>query len=286
MKTLMKKAQRGDALRTLWRGGYFGIYLLSIVLCYPLYKAATWRPGLWSWVQRTRRWCSNRTLNVLGVRTVVEQRAALDWKKPYVICPNHASYIDISAILSAIPGTYAFMSKADVAKLPLIGIFSFSVDIPTSRENARQAMGALEAARQRLQSGQSVVIFPEGAFYGPPENLWFFRNGAFKLAIKEQVPVLPVTILNTWNVLPDRVNQGGSGQIRVIIHEPISTVGMKVRHNWITTEDVRNLRQQTFDVINAELQAFCQTPSYRNRWTSDPLGPFSVPAYQSSTKLA
>ena len=264
-----------------WRLRVFATTAVALLATWPLFALcghqSRWQPLC----RRVRRWGSNGVMAVNGLPVVLTQTVDIDWDIPYVICPNHASYLDMSALMRALPRDGVFLSKTDVAEMPLIGIYSRTVDIPVSRECPRQAMGALERALRVLAAGTSVIVFPEGAFAGPPERTSHFFNGAFKLAIKAGVPVLPVTLVNTWNILPDGIDAGAPGPVEVIVHADVT--GLQVRHRWGTTEDVLSLRDRVRAVVQAGLDSRCATDTYRNRWNGLPLGPESIPEYTRVT---
>lgn len=266
-----------------WRLKLFATTAVALLATWPLFALCGHQPRWQPFCRRVRRWGSNSVMAVNGLPVTLTPLADVDWQRPYVICPNHASYLDMSALMRALPCDPVFLSKTDVANMPLIGVYSRTVDIPVSREYPRQAMGALERALGALGAGESVVVFPEGAFAGPPEKTSHFFNGAFKLAIKAGVPVLPLTLINTWNSLPDGIDAGSPGPVEVIVHAPISTEGLSVRHRWGTTDDVLQLRDKVRDVVQKGLDMRCGGAAYVNRWTGQPLGPESIPEYTRIT---
>ncbi len=169
---------------------------------------------------------------------------------PYVICANHASYLDIILMYRILPRKrFLFIGKSELLKWPIINIFFKKVDIAVNREKRSSGMRSIIRARNELQNGWSIVIFPEGGIPVDTPILAPFKNGAFKLAIDSEVPILPITILDNWklfNVDPLLTGPARPGISRVIIHKPIPTKGMDKK-------DLINLRQQTFETINGPL---------------------------------
>ena len=169
---------------------------------------------------------------------------------PYVICANHCSYLDIIQMYAIIPKTkFMFIGKAELLRWPVISIFFKKMDIGVNRTKRHSAMRSILRAKKEIQNGWSIVIFPEGGI--PPNNpkLNPFKSGAFKMAIDEQVPILPITFIDTWRLLdtnPPLTAMAHPGVSRVVVHEPISTKGF-------TKKDLVNLRQETFEVINGPL---------------------------------
>lgn len=169
---------------------------------------------------------------------------------PYVICANHCSYLDIIQMYTILPRTkFMFIGKAELLKWPVLNIFFKKMDIGVNREKRHSAMRSILRAKKEIAKGWSIVIFPEGGI--PPNNpkLNPFKQGAFKMAIDEQVPILPITFIDTWRLFdtnPPVTGMAHPGISRVVVHEPIPTKGL-------TKKDLVNLRQQTFDTINGPL---------------------------------
>jgi len=173
----------------------------------------------------------------------------IDWSKNYIICANHTSNLDITAIILLAKRNYVFMGKEELLKNFITGIYFRTIDIPLNRESKISAFRAFKKAGENLKEGKHLVIFPEGMiseFY--PPILQPFKNGPFKLAIENGVPILPVTIRNNWNLMWDDGKQHGStpGICDICIHAPIETKGM-------VTSDVEDLRDRVFNIINNSL---------------------------------
>ena len=141
------------------------------------------------------------------------------------------------------------MAKAELRSVPLFGLFFKDMDIAVDRGSNVAGHKAFERAASDLDKGHSVVMFPEGTIPDNVPELGAFKNGPFKLAIDKQVPIVPITFINNYKILPAKIwttNSGGPGIARVFIHEPISTKGM-------TEDNMVSLRQQVFDTINKTL---------------------------------
>jgi len=166
---------------------------------------------------------------------------------PYVICANHASYLDIIQMYAVLPKTkFMFIGKAELLRWPVINIFFKKVDIAVNRQKRHSAMRSIIRAKSEIAKGWSIVIYPEGKIPLDAPRLASFKSGAFKMAIEEQVPILPITLIDTWKLFeadPPLRARARPGFSRVIIHDPIPTEGLKKK-------DLVTLRQNTFDVIN------------------------------------
>lgn len=149
-----------------------------------------------------------------------------------------------------IPRYFVFMGKDELLKWPLFRLFFKRQDIAVNRRNASGAGIAFKQAKEVLKQGNALAMFPEGTIPKHPPRLKPFKDGAFKLAIECQVPIVPVTFLSNWKLLGDAESSWGRtrpGVSRVIVHEAISTTGM-------TDKDLVNLRQQVFTTIESSLK--------------------------------
>lgn len=169
---------------------------------------------------------------------------------PFVICTNHSSYLDIILMYRILPKQrFLFIGKSELLKWPIMNIFFKKIDIAVDRNKRNSAMRSIARAQKELANGWSIAIFPEGGIHPTTPLLGTFKNGAFKLAIDAQVPILPITILDNWKIFsaePLFTGRAQPGISRVIVHSPISTVGLD-------KNDLISLRQKTFDTINAPL---------------------------------
>lgn len=121
-------------------------------------------------------------------------RYKLKTGSPIVLAPNHASDLDIPMTFLAAPTPVVFMGKAELLKLPLFGYFFKKTSIPVDRSTYSGRKQALVEADKRVKDGYSVCIYPEGGI--PPQEylLRGFKAGAFKVAVDNNVPVVPMSI--------------------------------------------------------------------------------------------
>lgn len=185
----------------------------------------------------------------VGVFYTVDCRFRFDQQQAYVICPNHTSYLDIMLIYLAIPNYFHTMGKAELKKIPLFRMFFERMNIPVNRKSKVDAARALMRAGSDIDKGISVALFPEGTIHHNGPVMGRFKNGPFFLAIEKQVPIVPVTFLDNWLILPDDFKKrvGRPALARVIVHEPIDTKGM-------TEADLESLKQRTYEIIDQPLR--------------------------------
>jgi 1-acyl-sn-glycerol-3-phosphate acyltransferase len=171
--------------------------------------------------------------------------------KTCVIVSNHTSYLDICLSVFYIRYTALYMGKQELLKAPLFRNFFRYMDIPVDRKSRMGSHKAFMKAGEKIDQGYSMIIYPEGTISNEGK-LKPFKNGAFKLAIEKQVPLVPVVNLNNWKLLQNGgffKSYGGPGLARIIVFDPISTKGM-------TEENLVDLRSKVFDLINSEIEKY------------------------------
>lgn len=168
---------------------------------------------------------------------------------PAVYCANHASYLDIVISYLLIPHYYVFMGKQELDKAPLFRIFFKEMNILVERGNNKSSHNAFLKAEKEIDRGNGAFIFPEAGI-SSNGKMRGFKNGAFKLAIEKQVPIVPITYLNNWKRLQNGgffKSHGGPGISRIIVHAPIPTKGL-------TENDLVSLKTQVYEIISKDLE--------------------------------
>lgn len=174
---------------------------------------------------------------------------------PFVFCANHFSLIDIITF-GFINVPLRFMGKNSLANIPLFGYMYKKLHITVKRRNARDGLRALDDAKKAIDEGFSVVIFPEGGIYNhnSPEMVKF-KDGAFRLAIEKQIPIVPVTFPDNWIILPDNKWPPLTWcKLRVHVHKPISTKNMG-------EQEIKQLKEEVYQVIQHKLDESSQDES-------------------------
>jgi len=124
------------------------------------------------------------------------------------------------------------------------------MDIAVDRSNPRAAIESLKLVSAEIQKGKSFALFPEGTIPTTVPVMKSFKNGAFTVAIENQVPIIPVTFLTNHEILAENPSgMARPGIARVVIHNPVETKGL-------TPEDLIPLRTQLFDIIKAGLDEY------------------------------
>ncbi len=163
-----------------------------------------------------------------------------------MLVANHTSMLDIMLMLYASRNPFVFVGKKELVKIPLFGFFYKRVCILVDREDSKSRTGVYRRAQRRLNQGLSICIFPEGGV--PEENIILdeFKDGAFKMAIAHDIPIIPMTFLDNKKRFPFTFFSGGPGVTRVTVHCFFET-------GLLAEEDKSMLREEVRAVILAAL---------------------------------
>lgn len=175
---------------------------------------------VYHWVGRT--W-AKKLLQIFGVHVHIKGMQNLEKGKTYVYVSNHASMFDIPAVIGNIPDEVRIVYKKELAYVPIWG-WSLAVGhyIAIDRFKAKDAMKSLDEAAQKIKNGASVLLFAEGT-RTRTGKLQPFKRGAFSLAARSGIPVVPLTINNSFNILPKGSLRIRAADISLVIDKPIPT---------------------------------------------------------------
>jgi 1-acyl-sn-glycerol-3-phosphate acyltransferase len=146
----------------------------------------------------------------------------------YVVAINHQSQYDILVVYGWLKLDLKWVIKQELRKIPGIGLGCEKAGhIFIDRRNPKQASKAIRAALARLGNGVGILFFPEGT-RSLDGRLLPFKKGAFRLAIDQDIPVLPVTLVGTRDIMPARSLNPFPGSVRMVIHPAITPRGKEV----------------------------------------------------------
>ena len=228
---------------------WFGIsFFLALLVLYIPFKRMLRKPsGYRKAFTLKKNWAGfQQYLSLIPIS--IHRKAKLP-PPPYIICCNHSSYLDIIHMYNVVPEYFLFMGKSELERWPLIGMFFKGMNIAVDRSSNMGAAKAFRRASQLLDQGVSIAIFPEGTIPPFTPRMKPFKDGAFKLALEKQLPIVPITFLDHWRLLgepSDLFSRARPGISRAVLHAPIATKGM-------TEADLIALRQQVFNTIEAPL---------------------------------
>lgn len=235
--------------RALWKLLFALNFALGLFLLYPVFyillSNERWFPIAFKLKKLWARWIL--IVPLIFVDKKIKAQKALP--HPCIYCANHSSYLDIVISYIVLPYYFVFVGKAELLKAPLFKIFFTSgMDITVDRQNKADGKRSLNQAADKISKNQSIFLFPEGSI-SSQGHLKPFKNGAFKLAIETQTPIIPVTFKSNWKLLQNGgflKSHGRPGIASVVIHDAIDTKGL-------TENDLLSLNDKVREIIASEL---------------------------------
>ncbi|WP_299393514.1 lysophospholipid acyltransferase family protein [uncultured Gelidibacter sp.] len=185
----------------------------------------------------------------MGFRWIIKREQTPEPDKSYMFIANHTSMADIMLMLVSVKNPFVFVGKVELAKIPLFGFFYKRTCILVDRSSERSRKAVFLRAQKRLKQGLSICIFPEGGVPDEQIILDEFKDGAFRLAINHQIPIVPMTFADNKERFPFVFFSGGPGKMRVKIHKFLSTEGL-------ISKDAKQLNQEARSGILQQLIAY------------------------------
>lgn len=231
-----------DRAKRLAFGGYVSVVSALFVAVGWLVALVPSRPLFQRFVHRA----AGVYLALTGIRLEVEGTSRLEGTGPFVFAANHASYLDAVPVMAALSLDYAFVVKQEAASWPFIGKFIRRLGhLPIERIHAVESAGSTSAMRSLLESGRSVVLFPEGTFTYA-SGIRPFKLGAFKLAADSHTALVPIALVGTRQWLRDGTWIPRRSALKVVIGEP-----RRVRDE--SFSGILELREETAELIAREV---------------------------------
>ena len=174
-------------------------------------------------------------------------RENIDKMQSYVIVSNHQSHYDIFVLYGWLGVDFKWVMKQELRKIPGLGIGCEKIGhIFIDRSDRQRAVAAINAAKNTIVNGTSVIFFPEGS-RSMGSKLGTFKKGAFKIALDLGIPVLPITIIGTREILPPKTINLLPGRVKMIIHKPIDISGY-------SNDNLNELVKRTKEIIGDALE--------------------------------
>jgi len=161
--------------------------------------------------------------------------------KPQIFMANHQSDFDILIALGHIPGQFRWIAKKELFHIPVFGAAMKTAGyIEIDRQNHEKAMQSLDEAALRIREGKSVMSFPEGTRSRNGE-IKDFKQGIFHLAIKSGVPIVPVSIVGSGQIMPKRSLKITPGKVKLVIDKPVDVTSYTIENRHELIDKVRKV---------------------------------------------
>ena len=235
---------------TLWRVWFYIVMAIPILLMFPFLILSILSETSYPYFFKMARIWAKFILFTMGFRYEIEKTQELEPQKSYMFIANHTSMVDIMLMLALIDKPFVFVGKQELSKIPLFGFFYKRTCILVDRSNSKSKHSVFESAQKRINQGLSICIFPEG---GVPDDesilLDSFKDGAFRLAIDHQLPIVPIAFPDNKNRFSYTFLSGSPGLLRAKILDFIETKGK------IMT-DKNSIKEDAWQLIHKQLFEF------------------------------
>jgi 1-acyl-sn-glycerol-3-phosphate acyltransferase len=206
------------------------------------------------WVYPWALFGARTWLRLSGVKVEVRGRELLDPNQPYVFIANHRSYLDAAPLFAYTGRRMGLVGKKELLKAPILGYgMGFVNVIAIDRTNRERAVESIRIATERLRRGISFGVCAEGTRARPGQMLPF-KKGAFHMAVEAGVPIVPIALKNSDQLMGKGTGEAWPGTIEMIMFQPVETA-------WVSTdEDLQRLVDQVQGLIMKELGVEKLTP--------------------------
>jgi 1-acyl-sn-glycerol-3-phosphate acyltransferase len=178
-------------------------------------------------------------------------------KGPFIVVSNHSSHLDTVFMYRVINRYFLFIGKGELLKWPMFSLFFKTMDIPVDRKNNKSAYASLQKAYDAIDGGACIAMYPEGTIPLTSPRMKAFKNGAFRMAIDKQVPIVPITFQSLYKVMnnPEKIfSPSRPAVVKVVVHEAVFPP------KGGNDADLIALRNEVFRVIDSAL------PPDARRW--------------------
>lgn len=237
-------------LKAVWYS-YFWVY---IVVALPLLAKVLYLDKLGRVRQRDKlvqKFLANvgrRMIKLSGSTVAVRGLENLPSHEPVLYVSNHQSHFDSAIILGYIPRSKGFVAAIEASRFPIWSIwFRYAPTVFLERGNMRQSLNAINEGVELLRQGYSLVVFPEGVISRTPE-LGEFRRGAFKLATVSGVPIVPLTVKHSHQIMGKDNSRIQATNVELIVAPPIPTEGL-------CKEELAKLPERVRHIIEGNLSS-------------------------------
>ncbi|MFT9497777.1 lysophospholipid acyltransferase family protein [Anaerosolibacter sp.] len=223
---------------------YFGLYLLGTVPALMKVKSLDQQGRIQERdkiIHQTARGWAKSLVNFTGAQIQVTGEENIPKEGSVLFVSNHQGNFDIPILLGFIDKPKAFIAKKELKKIPILRTWmEYMQCVFIDRQDARQSLKAINRGTELLKEGYSQVIFPEGT-RSEDGTIGEFKAGSLKLALKANVPIIPISIKGSYNMMPKGDWKIKAAKVEVIISPAVSTENVAVKESNELTDRVREI---------------------------------------------
>jgi 1-acyl-sn-glycerol-3-phosphate acyltransferase len=236
-------------LEILWTAWCLFVAAIIVIFNFPLLVLfiLIWGKKENAFIDYYLRLWSRIILIFWGIRMIYIKDKKLDFNRPYIFVSNHRSYLDVFIAILGIKHYKKFLGKAEVFEWPFIGCLADKLGhIPVKRESAEAREESFQNILNVAKSRTSLFLCPEGAIYMNDKLLNEMRNGAFRVAIESQMPIVAITMVNAGELFPPHKLRIRPGKCINYMSAPFETTALNMN-------DIDTLRESVKEEILGNL---------------------------------
>ncbi len=237
MKTLK------SILSLIWRTWFLINFVVPYLITLPFTLLLTTSTRFYPILYFLLHYISKGMFYASAIIPKIEKDAKLDPNNQYIFCSNHSSILDVPFMFLISKKPISFIGKESLAKIPIFGYYYRTFNVLVNRKSFRDSYMAFQKAGQKIKEGKNMVIFPEGGIVDNKVRLSRFKNGLFRLAIEQNITIIPITFADNHSIFPSSYTKGRPGKARVFIHK-----GVRPQN-----KDVETLKQEVYNIIDQQL---------------------------------
>jgi 1-acyl-sn-glycerol-3-phosphate acyltransferase len=185
-------------------------------------------------------------LKVCGVKVEVNGAENINRDLPCIYMSNHQSYFDIFTLLAGLPADFKFIMKKSLMRIPLLGTTMRKAGyLSVDRRNRKSAIISMDAAAEKIRNGASILVFPEGT-RSKDGHLQDFKKGGFHTAFKAGCNIVPISILNSRDIVP-------KGSLRIKKGTIKMSIGRLIPVKDYSRENINDLITRTRETIISQM---------------------------------
>ena len=213
---------------TIWKIWFYIMMGIPIIIMFPFLMVSILKEKWYPYFFVMARIWAKCILFGSGFYYKIEREEIIKPHQSYMFVANHTSMTDIMLMLAVVKNPFVFVGKKELSKIPLFGFFYKRTCILVDRNSSKSRLEVFDRAQKRLNQGLSICIFPEGGVPNESVLLDEFKDGAFRLAIEHQIPIVPITFADNKKRFSYTFFSGSPGLMRVKTHVQISTKGLQL----------------------------------------------------------
>jgi 1-acyl-sn-glycerol-3-phosphate acyltransferase len=245
-------------LGKIWKTLFLLHFIITLLLLYPLFYFLLTKESRYKTGYKIMRVWAKYLAFASGIKVSVTRDGQLP-EPPFIICPNHTSFLDILLAYCIFPDLFIFMGKKELKDVPVFNIFFKNMNILVDRNSTSGSSKAFLEASKRISKGNSIAIFPEGSISKRAPKLLKFKSGAFKLAADNKVPIVPVTFMTNWKILGDGAYwkaPASPGTAHIHIHAPVLVESAQPEH-------IEKAKTEVFSLLDEKLNEYLHSSEYK-----------------------